>query len=123
MQDKPQGLLHCGQLDHIKRDCPNRTYRPRRGESSASTASSQARTGPSIPRTDARMFAMTRQEAQYDPGVISGPLSICDMDAYVLIDPGSTHSYISFVFAQHIDRMVDWLDSPLVVAMPAGDPS
>ena len=63
---------------------------------------------------------MTRQEAQYDPGVISGPLSICDMDAYVLIDPGSTHSYISFMFAQHIEVMINWLDCPLVVAMPAG---
>ena len=42
------------------------------------------------------------------------------MDAYVLIDLISTHSYISFIFAQHIESMIDWLDSPLVVAMPAG---
>ena len=41
------------------------------------------------------------------------------MDAYVLIDPGSTYSYIAFMFAQYIDRMVDWLDSSLVIAMPA----
>ena len=39
------------------------------------------------------------------------------MDAYVLIDPGSMHSYISFMFARCIDRMVDWLDSPLIIAM------
>ena len=75
--------------------------------------------GPSIPRTDARMFTMTRHEAQYDPSVISGSLPIYSMDAYVLIDPGSTHSYVSFMFAQHINRVVDWLDSQLVVAMPA----
>ena len=42
------------------------------------------------------------------------------MDAYILIDLGSMHSYISFMLAQYINRMVDWLDSPLVVAMPAG---
>ena len=42
------------------------------------------------------------------------------MDAYILIDPGSTHSYISFIFAQYVDVMVDWLDCPLVVAMPTG---
>ena len=66
------------------------------------------------------MFAMTRQEAQYDPSVISGLLSICSMDAYILIDPSSMHSYISYILAQYIDRMIDWLDSLLIVAMPAG---
>ena len=62
---------------------------------------------PNILRTEARMFVMTRQEAQYDLGVISGSLPICSMDAYVLIDLGSMHSYISFMFSQHINRMVD----------------
>ena len=63
---------------------------------------------------------MTSQEAQYDLGVISGSLPIYSMDAYVLIDPGSMHSYVAFMFAQHINRIVDWLDSQLVVAMPVG---
>ena len=63
--------------------------------------------GPSILMTDITMFVMIRQEAQYDPGVISGSLLICSMDAYVLIDLGSMHSYIAFMFAQYINRMVD----------------
>ena len=42
------------------------------------------------------------------------------MDTYVLIDLGSTHSYISFMLTQYLDKMVDWLDSSLVIAMPAG---
>ena len=69
------------------------------------------------------MFMMTQQEAQYDLGVISGSLPICNMNAYVLIDLNSMYSYIAFMFIQYIDRMIDWLDSPLVVAMPAGDHS
>ena len=88
---------------------------------------SQARPGtnylwmaPNVPRTDARMFAMIHQEAQYNLGVISGSFLIDSMDTYVLIDLGSMHSYVSFMLVQHLDRMVDWLDSSLVVAMPVG---
>ena len=63
--------------------------------------------GPSTSRTDAKIFTMTRKEAQYDLGVIFGSFLIDSMDAYVLIDLGSTHLYIAFMFTQYIDRMVD----------------
>ena len=76
--------------------------------------------GPSISRTEARIFMMIRQEAQYDLGVISSLLPICSMVTYILIDLGFMHSDISFMFAQHINRVVDWLDSQLVVVMPVG---
>ena len=42
------------------------------------------------------------------------------MDAYILIDPGSTHSFISVVFAQYIDEEVDWSGGQLIVAMLVG---
>ena len=38
---------------------------------------------------------MTRQEAQANPDVVTGTLSIFGGDARVLIDPGATHSFIS----------------------------
>ena len=47
---------------------------------------------------------MTRQEAQVDLGVIIGLISISGIDAYILIDPSSTHSYISIDFAKYIDK-------------------
>ena len=52
--------------------------------------------------------------------MVTGLLPICNMDVYILIDPGSTHSFILVVFAQYIDKGVDWLDSQLIVAMPVG---
>ena len=43
----------------------------------------------------ARVFAMTRQEAAEAPHMITGKVFLFDVEAYALIDPGSTHSYIS----------------------------
>ena len=106
-----------------------RGQQPKRGESSASAMVSQTRPSASHPgmdssisRTEARMFVMIRQETQYDLGMISSLLSICSMDVYVLIDPGSMHSYISFMFSQYMNKIVDWLDSQLIVTMLVGRP-
>ena len=55
---------------------------------------------PSYPQ--ARIYALTRQEAQASPDVVTGIISICKHDAYVLIDPGSTCSFISEEFALRV---------------------
>ena len=64
---------------------------------------------------------MTRQETQVDPGVIIRLISICGNDAYSLIDPGSTQSYISVNFSSHIDKDLSQLDSKLIISMPVGN--
>ena len=63
---------------------------------------------------------MTRQEAQVDLGVIIGLISIGGVDAYILIDLGSTHSYISVDFAKYIDKELSMLDSQLIISMLVG---
>ena len=47
------------------------------------------------PPGQARVFAMTRQEAASAPNVIMGKISLFDIEVYALIDPGSTHSFIA----------------------------
>ena len=47
------------------------------------------------PPARGRVYAMTRQEAQATPDVVTGTLSIFGDDARVLIDSGATHSFIS----------------------------
>ncbi|KAJ8751859.1 hypothetical protein K2173_026059 [Erythroxylum novogranatense] len=42
-----------------------------------------------------RVYAMTRQEAQESPDVVAGMLLIYGFEAYALMDPGSTHSFIA----------------------------
>ena len=66
------------------------------------------------------VFAMTRQEAQATPDVVTSVLSIFDHDAYILIDPRSTHSYLSSAFFMHANKRLSWLDHSLVVSMLVG---
>ncbi|KAL0311461.1 UNVERIFIED_CONTAM: Transposon Ty3-G Gag-Pol polyprotein [Sesamum angustifolium] len=53
-------------------------------------------------QTQARIYNMTREEAPASNDVISGTILLFDVEAYVLIDPGSTHSYISSELASKI---------------------
>ena len=65
---------------------------------------------------------MTKQEAQADPAVVTGLISIYSVDAFILIDSNSTHSYISVDFVQYINKEADWLDSQMIITTPVGGP-
>lgn len=61
---------------------------------------------------------MTQQEARGAPEVIMGILSILGREAHILIDHGSTHSFVSRTFAMHIEREPELLDCDLIVRTP-----
>ena len=63
------------------------------GQQSAPAARGRGQRG--RPPARGRVYAMTSQEAQATPDVVTGTLSIFGDDARVLIDPGATHSFIS----------------------------
>ena len=54
--------------------------------------------------TQARVFAVTQQDADTAPDVVKGMISIFDRDAHILIDLGSTNSFISMGLIQ----MLTW---------------
>ena len=114
----------CGQIGHFRRDCPYRGSSQTRvpgsgaqfqrasghggpnkqiGQTSGgsfsmgpqSTSAARGRGQRGRPPARGRVFAITSQEAQATPDVVTGTLSIFDDDARVLIDPGATHSFIS----------------------------
>ena len=49
-------------------------------------------------RTQARVYAVTQQDAVAAPDVVTGIISILEHDAYTLVDPGATHSFASKLF-------------------------
>ncbi|TYK03198.1 DNA/RNA polymerases superfamily protein [Cucumis melo var. makuwa] len=68
-----------------------------------------------------RVFATTRQEAERAGTVVTGTLPILRHYAFVLFDFGSSHSFISSVFVQHVGLEVELLGSVLSVSTPSGE--
>ena len=109
--------FHCGQEDHFIRECPQlmgaktsiaslatpapemSTQRfsgkgfPSRGASAAAGRGGRGGGRGSAPgmqtetRTQARVYAVTRQDADAAPDEVTGIISILDHDAYTLVDP------------------------------------
>ncbi|KAK4409336.1 hypothetical protein Sango_0006600 [Sesamum angolense] len=63
---------------------------------------------------------ITKEQAPTAPEVIVGSFSICGSSAHVLIDPGSTCSFISHDFAFRAHASIELLGHDLCVSVPAG---
>ena len=72
-------------------------------------------------RTQAQVFSVTQQEADASPDVITGMISVYDHDAYALVDPGATHSFISVPFTKRHQIEFQPIDGRMVVSIPNGD--
>ena len=73
------------------------------------------------PRAQGRVFAMTHRDAQATSDVVAGTLRIHTLFARALIDPVSTHSFVSVSFARLLGMSIDNMDFDLFFATPLGE--
>ena len=66
------------------------------------------------------MYAITRQEAPAAPDVVTGTFTILIYKALVLVDPGSSCSFISYKFTLKSHSTLESLGYNMCVSMPAG---
>ena len=76
---------------------------------------------PTEARTQARVYAMTQQDADAAPDVVTGIISILDHDAYTLVDLGATHSFASKHFLDRFQIKTQPLEGHMRVSLPTGD--
>ncbi|KAL4035318.1 hypothetical protein IC575_004002 [Cucumis melo] len=119
----------CGQQVHCKKDCPqlNMTVQRDQGVGSQTVEQSRVSVVPTEgtsgarqkgvigrPRQQGKVYAMTQQEAEDAPDVITGTILICNVLADVLFDPGATHSFFSSIFLTKLNRMLEPLSEGLI---------
>ena len=138
----------CGQEGHFVRDCPSgvalnqpesRNTTPeqtsevrgsnRRGPQTRQATSAETPRGglsrpplprgqPGIPRTQARIYAVTQQDVETAPDVVTGIISLFDLNSQVLIDPGATHSFISIEFTARLKMALDPSYCNMIISLP-----
>ncbi|TYK11281.1 putative DNA/RNA polymerases superfamily protein [Cucumis melo var. makuwa] len=72
------------------------------------------------PRQYIKVYAMTQQEAEDAPDVITSTILVSNVPAFVLCDPSATHSFISITFLTKLNRMLEPLYEELVIYTPVG---
>ena len=101
---------------------------PSRGANAAAGRGGRGRGRGSAPgmqtetRTQARVYAVTQQDANAAPDVVTSIISILDRDAYTLVDPGATHSFASKPFLDLFQIEAQPLEGRMRVSLLAGDP-
>ncbi|XP_075475708.1 uncharacterized protein LOC142509967 [Primulina tabacum] len=110
--------LGCGKPGHRMAECPdatNRTTGLSKGDGSNSGVNTNK---PRENKPNARVFAMTQEEANDANDFVSGTMFIQQVPAYVLFDCGATHSFISKRFAKKLGHKPEKLSEPFFIATP-----
>ncbi|XP_028108641.1 uncharacterized protein LOC114307430 [Camellia sinensis] len=68
-----------------------------------------------------RVFALVPGDVKNAATVVSGTFNVHGHSAHVLFDSGSTHFFVSKLFAQNLDRSEEVLSYVLCVSSPLGD--
>ena len=104
----------CGKQGHMVRHCPeNKKFiigKPKE----------KNKEDKHKPRAQGQVFSMTHQDAQPTSDMVTGTIKVHTLFARALIDPSSTHSFISVSFVGLLGMPVASMDFDLIIATPMG---
>ncbi|XP_062080227.1 uncharacterized protein LOC133784982 [Humulus lupulus] len=83
----------CGKEGHIRKNCPQKT---RKGVKEHHKKDDNL--------VLARVFALTKPQAEASTSMVSGQIFIAGIDCHVLIDYGATHSFVSKIILDRFNR-------------------
>ncbi|XP_028123199.1 uncharacterized protein LOC114320263 [Camellia sinensis] len=127
---KSGACFRYGKTGHLIRDCPQRNQQNGNRAATSSAGSTPApNTKPTAKSTNnkdtarqGRVFALVLGDVQNAATVVSGTFIVYGHSAHVLFDSGSTHSFVSKLFAPNLDKSEKKLSYILCVSSPLGDP-
>ncbi|XP_028078926.1 uncharacterized protein LOC114280752 [Camellia sinensis] len=128
-QWKSGACYQCGKTGHLIKDCPQRNQRNGDKAATSSTGSAPTANTKSAAKStnnkdtarQGRVFALVPGDVQNAATVVSGTFMVHGHSASVLFDSGSTHSFVSKLFAQNLDKTEETLSYMLCVSSPMGD--
>ncbi|KAL4383149.1 hypothetical protein GQ457_15G024020 [Hibiscus cannabinus] len=132
----------CGEQGHLIRDCPANMAKtvkapathspstqyshgrgPRQAASGASgrTRGSASASNRPIGKAPVQVYHVRGREKEMDPDVIAGIIELHTHPVYALIDPGSTHSFVSTALIDNFKLRVEPTTTSVVATNPLGD--
>ena len=73
-----------------------------------------------MPNQQGRFLNINRADAEAAGDIIEAKLHVCGVEAQILFDSGSTHSFLSPLFARKLDAQPRILDYVLTVTTTVG---
>ncbi|KAJ9556581.1 hypothetical protein OSB04_011195 [Centaurea solstitialis] len=108
----------CFRPGHVANECPQSDGATQTsGVAPVKTESSGKKV--EAPRTRARVFQLTAEEAREEPDVVTGTFPVNSVPALVLFDSGASKSFVSYAFCKNFMHVRGRLDSPLEVEIAA----
>lgn len=102
--------FRCKKVGHVIRDCPTMKM-----EQAIKPIDGKPRL-----KIQGQVFVVTKKEAEASNTVVTGTLHLFSHDVKVLVDPGSTHFFMSSRLMTHIDATPELLKYELVISTPLG---
>jgi len=72
-------------------------------------------------RTQGRVYHMTYEDVGAIPDVVTGTLQLDTMQVYALIDPGASHSFVSYRIVNNLHVLSSNLGVRVIVSTPLGE--